>query len=199
MCPFCFCFPIKTLNNDKDSKQELCWHQEMEGSEKQPPNSIWWADVTTRWVSLRFVGLVTIQLKLILVQNWTFGEKSPDKHLWLLGRLFWNQKSPFKKKNTTKTSPNSFSSKSHKNSYQLRAEILPSPRENKRTADSFVPGPWKWWRSASVATTYLLSRLTYICMHYLFFFPWNQYALSDTFIIFNSLKSVFALEGRIKN
>lgn len=170
MCPFYFCFPIQTLNNDKDSKQELCWHQEMEGSEKQPPNSIWWAGVTTRWVSLRFVGLVTIQLKLILVQNWTFGEKSPDKHLWLLGRLFWNQKSPFKKKNTTKTSPNSFSSKSHKNSYQLRAEILPSPRENKRTADSFVPGPWKWWRSASVATTYLSSRLTYICMHYLFFF-----------------------------
>lgn len=52
-----------------------------------------------------------------------------------------------------------------------------------------------------------------LCSHYLFvvtadiylyalpffFFPWNQYALSDTFIIFNSLKSVFALEGRIKN
>lgn len=37
---FLFFFFKKKLNH-KDSKQELCWHQEVEGSEKQLPNSIW--------------------------------------------------------------------------------------------------------------------------------------------------------------
>lgn len=38
VCPLLF-FPLEKINH-RDSKQELCWHQEMEGNEEQPSNSI---------------------------------------------------------------------------------------------------------------------------------------------------------------
>lgn len=90
-----------------------------------------------------------------------------------------------------------------------RCKEMNFPEQNKRpgwcpsiTPEShrctqFVPARERG-DSASVARTYLSLWLRHLCIRYFFFF-FNQHALSDSFIIvFNSLKSLFALEERIK-
>lgn len=71
------------------------------------------------------------------------------------------------------------------------------PRDNHPAAASFVPAPGTRWPSASVAHA-SWSSWPITSLYFIFFFL-NQHALSDTFItVFNSRKSVFALEERIR-